>query len=79
MSGLLELFAHHEADLAELYGPFPEYKSFNSIIEIEYNKWSSTDEAQRVKLSALYKKKKHLDINDWLVAIESWGMSPDTI
>lgn len=79
MSGFLELFVHHEADLAELYGPSPEYKSFNSIIEIEYNKWSSTDDAQRIKLEALYKKKKHLDITDWLVAIESWGMSPDTI
>lgn len=29
MEGFLELFVHHQADLAELYGPFPEYKSFN--------------------------------------------------
>ena len=29
MTGFLELFNHHKADLAELYGEFPEYKSFN--------------------------------------------------
>lgn len=79
MPGFLELFVHHQADLAEVYGESPEYKSFNSIIEIEYQKWSSTDEAQKKKLQVLFNKKKKLDINDWMLAIETWGMSPDTI
>lgn len=43
MAGFLELFEYHKKDLEQLYGPFPEYKSFNKIIEIEYNKWASTD------------------------------------
>lgn len=34
IDGLLEIFNEQEKDLAELYGKFDEYKSFNDIIKI---------------------------------------------
>lgn len=36
LAGLLQLFDHHKKELAEIYGPFSEYKSFGEIIRIEY-------------------------------------------
>lgn len=32
MDGLLELFRKHIVDLTRMYGPFPDYISFNEII-----------------------------------------------
>lgn len=79
MEGFLKLFEMHQIDLEKLYGPFPEYKSFGSIIQIEFDKWDSTDKAQQKKIVDIFNKKKTLTLNDWIVAIESWGMSPDSI
>lgn len=56
MVGLLELFQKHRDELAELYGPFPEYKSFASIIEVEYNRWKNTDVKSTQQLTAFLKK-----------------------
>ena len=50
LEGLLQLFDHHKKDLAELYGPFGEYKSFADIIAIEYDRWANTEVAQKKKL-----------------------------
>lgn len=36
LEGFLDLFEYHKKDLEDLYGKFPEYKSFRQIIEIEY-------------------------------------------
>ncbi len=46
---------------------------------MEYEKWSNTDAAQKQKLERLFQKTGKLSLNDWMVAIESWGMPPDTI
>ena len=43
MDGFLQLFEMHKKDLELLYGKFPEYKSFESIIQIEYDRWMNTD------------------------------------
>ena len=45
MDGFIEIFEHHKRDLEGIYGQFPEYKSFRSIIEVEYERWLHTDEA----------------------------------
>lgn len=39
MEGFLGIFEAHKEDLSKLYGPFKEYKSFGSIIKIEYERW----------------------------------------
>ena len=79
MEGFLKLFEHERLDLLELYGEFPAYKSFNEIIEMEYERWTNTDTNQKAKLEKLLKKSKTLDINDWIVAITSYGIPADQI
>ena len=56
LKGLLELFQSHKKDLSKLYGPFQEYKSFDSIIELEYERWTRTDDSQKSKLEKFTKK-----------------------
>lgn len=79
MEGLLELFEIHKNDLFELYGAFPEYKSFGPIIQIEYERWVNTDGIMRSKLEKLLSKNKKLTIEDWIVAMTSWGIPADVI
>eukprot|EP00742_Colponemidia_sp_Colp-10_P001200 GILJ01001293.1.p1 GENE.GILJ01001293.1~~GILJ01001293.1.p1 ORF type:complete len:960 (-),score=188.73 GILJ01001293.1:174-3053(-) len=80
MAGFLQLFEQHKLDLAEIYGAFREYKSFDSIIEVEYQRWLTTDETQKEKLQKLLKKNKNqLSMDDWIIAMTSWGIPADKI
>ena len=80
MDGFIEIFEKHKEDLMGIYGEFPEYKSFRKIIEVEYERWLTTDEAQTAQLKNLLKKKKNkLSIDDWILAMTSWGIPVDTI
>jgi alanyl-tRNA synthetase len=81
MDGLLQIFESHKLDLQGIYGAFPEYKSFAEIIKVEYERWLTTDDAQALNLDKLIKKKKDgkLTIDDWITAIQSWGISADKI
>jgi alanyl-tRNA synthetase len=75
----LKIFEHHKEDLKGLYGEFKPYPSFNNIIRIEFQKWESTDTDQKAKLDKLLKKKAKMDIDDWIVAMTSWGIPADAI
>ena len=80
MDGFIEIFEHHKRDLEGIYGAFPEYKSFRGIIEVEYQRWLNTDSEQSEKLKKLLKKNKNkLSIDDWILAMTSWGIPVDTI
>ncbi len=79
MEGLMELFELQKKDLAELYGAFPEYKSFQDIIRMEHEKWLNTDGIQKQKLEKLTKGKQEMTMEQWIVAVTSWGISPDMI
>jgi alanyl-tRNA synthetase len=81
MEGLLSIFENHKVDLEGIYGKFPEYKSFGEIIRVEYERWLTTDDAQSLNLDKLLKKKKDgkLSIDDWIMAMQSWGISADKI
>jgi len=82
MDGLFELFEMHKKDLAEIYGPFKEYKSFRPIIELEYERWKTTDAAQADKLAKLMKKKgkdAQLSIDDWITCVSAWGIPADQV
>lgn len=47
---------------------------------MEYERWLHTDEAQTVQLKKLLQKKKNkLSIDDWILAMTSWGIPVDTI
>eukprot|EP00744_Colponema_vietnamica_P000780 GILI01001356.1.p1 GENE.GILI01001356.1~~GILI01001356.1.p1 ORF type:complete len:965 (+),score=358.80 GILI01001356.1:48-2942(+) len=80
MEGFIQIFDKHREDLAKIYGAFKEYKSFRSIIEVERERWESTDEVQRQKLEKLVKKNKGtLTMDDWIIAMTSWGIPADAI
>jgi len=38
-ANFLKIFHSHKADLEGIFGKFPEYKSFDQIIEVEYIRW----------------------------------------
>jgi alanyl-tRNA synthetase len=66
--------------LTQLYGPFPEYKSFGDIIRIEYERWTSTEDSQKKKIEQLVAKKKgKLTLDDWITGIQAWGIPADVI
>ena len=80
MNGLLELFEVHKTDLAKIFGPFPEYKSFGEIIKIEYERWHTTEGGQRKKVEAIVSKKKgKLTLNDWIDIMSTHGTPADLI
>jgi alanyl-tRNA synthetase len=80
LEGLLQLFDAHREDLSRLYGKFAEYKSFKDIIAIEYDRWANTEAAQKKKLEQLASKNKgKLTIDQWIMAIQSWGIPADAI
>lgn len=53
MDGFLKIFEMHKKDLEGIYGVFPEYKSFGQIIQVEYERWLNTDDAQTQNLKKL--------------------------
>ena len=78
--GYMEIFEYQKKDIQSLYGDFEKYTSFRDIIELEFNRWKSTDTLQQKKLKKLLKKKKgKLVLDDWFTAVTAWGIPPDTI
>lgn len=76
----MKLFECHKVDLSALYGKFSEYKSFEDIIKIEYERWASTETAQKKKLEQLIAKNKgKLSLDNWIMAMQSWGIPADLI
>ena len=80
LEGFLRLFEEHKRDLEKIFGPFGEYKSFGDIIRIEYERWSSTEAGHKKKLEQLLLKTKgKLTLDQWIMAMESWGIPADAI
>lgn len=81
MEDFLKVFQMHKKDLEGVIGAFQEYKSFDDIIKVEWDRWKNTDEVQRKNLEKLLKQRKNgqLTIDDWIVAMQSWGIPADSI
>ena len=80
LPALLQLFEAHKTDLSTIYGPFSEYKSFAPIITLEYERWLTTDKEQKEKVDKLLKKRKgKLELDDWILAVQSYGMPAETV
>ena len=80
MDGFLELFKYHELDLMDLYGPFAPHSSFEDIIKLEYKRYMTTDNEQKVQLKKfLQKNKNQLELKDWFILITSMGLTPEAI
>jgi alanyl-tRNA synthetase len=43
MEGFLKIFEFHKMDLEGIFGTFPEYKSFDTIMKVEYDRWMNSD------------------------------------
>lgn len=70
MEGFLKIFEYHKKDLEGIYGVFPEYKSFDEIIQVEYDRWKNSDEESVKKLDKIIKQRKgKLTIDDWIVCM----------
>ena len=71
----------HKLDLEGIIGKFAEYKSFDDIIRVEFDRWKNTDEVQKKNLEKLLKQRKNgkLSIDDWIIAMQSWGSPADSI
>lgn len=50
IEGFLLLFKFHQKDLEGIFGEFPEYKSFEEIITVEYERYSATDDISKKNL-----------------------------
>lgn len=80
MEGFIEIFENHKKDLEGIFGKFPEYKSFAQIIKVEYDRWTTSDEESVKKLDKIIKQKKgKLTIDDWITAMQSFGIPADKI
>lgn len=80
MEDFLKIFEMHKLDLHGIYGNFAEYKSFDDIIKVEFDRWKNTDDIQRKNLEKVLKQRKgKLTIDDWIVAMQSWGIPADKI
>ena len=77
--GYMQLFECHAKDLEGLYGKFPPYSSFDTILRLEFERWTNTDESQALKLKKMLAKKPQLSLEDWYLAVTSWGIPSDTV
>lgn len=80
IEGIVDLMFEHLKDMDGILGEFTLTTNFKEIIQLEFDKWTATDDIQKDQLSKLVKKKKGiLTIDDWILAMQSWGLPADTI
>jgi alanyl-tRNA synthetase len=80
IEGIVELIHAHVKDLEGIYGKFNIGDNIKDILELEYFKWKATDNKQKEQLEKHLKKKGGvLSIDDWILAMESWGIPAERI
>ena len=80
VDGLMQLFALHRKVLGSIYGPIDDFPSLRDIIDIEHKRWLNTEEEQKKKLMSIIKKNKgSLRLEDWIVAVTSFGIPADRV
>lgn len=80
--GIAAIASAHRKDLEALHGEgtFPEDPTYVDVMELEQQRWRTTDEAAKKKLEQLLKKNKgKLDIAGWVVAVTTYGLAADKI
>ena len=79
IKGIMEMIENHKKDLKDIFGEFRKHENMEEILALEYEKWLTTDSEQKVKLEKEIKKKGKLGIDDWIMAMQSWGIPADRI
>lgn len=79
---LCSIMELHKKDLERIYGEghFKLNDSIRRVLEVEIEKWRTTDDEQNKKLKGILTKKKNkLELDDWIIAMQSWGIPADKI
>jgi len=82
ISGMMRIIDAHRRDLEALHGPgsFPPFRPLRDVLEIEYQRWSTTDKDARAKLEKLQKKRGgKLQIGDWVTVVTTYGLDADQV
>ena len=76
---IIDIIDCHIKDMHGIYGNIDKNPNLAEILQIEYDRWLSTDADQKTKLDKLIKKKGGMTIDDWIVAMQSYGIPADRI
>ena len=82
LDGLMTIIEYHKQDLERIYGEghFKPNESIRKVLALEIEKWETTDINQRDLLKKILDKKKgKLELDDWILAMQSWGVPADKI
>lgn len=82
LDGLMAIIEFHKLDLERIYGDghFKPNESIRKVLALEIEKWETTDINQRDLLKKILDKKKGtLELDDWILAMQSWGVPADKI
>ena len=76
LEGLLKICECHQTDLANIYGTFPPYKSFGSIIENEFKLYNKHDVEVMKTVRKIIDKagKAGLSDDDWIKCVTTFGV-----
>ena len=81
VDGIIELFKTHIKGLSGFVPQFKNLRCLETVIRLEYDRWASGKTKAVSSLQSLLKKKgkKPLEIPDWIMAMESYGLDPGEI
>eukprot|EP00767_Chilomastix_cuspidata_P004430 gnl/Chilomastix_cuspidata/457.p1 GENE.gnl/Chilomastix_cuspidata/457~~gnl/Chilomastix_cuspidata/457.p1 ORF type:complete len:1004 (+),score=405.29 gnl/Chilomastix_cuspidata/457:2829-5840(+) len=85
--GIAELMEIHRNELEEFHGSgsFPKQSSTERILELEFKRWHEGDIDAKKKLERIFNKKRassktkegpFLSMDDWIVAVTTFGLAP---
>lgn len=82
LDGLCDIIEYHKKDLERIYGEghFKSNDSIRKVLALEIEKWETTDCNQKELLKKIIDKRKgKLVLDDWIIAMQSWGIPADRI
>ncbi|KAH0792553.1 alanyl-tRNA synthetase [Histomonas meleagridis] len=82
VEGIIGLFKSHINGLKGFVPEFKNIRCLETVIKLEYERWTTGKVKSISMLKSLIDKKKGdktLTINDWILAIESYGLDPAEI
>ncbi|MCQ2819447.1 MAG: alanine--tRNA ligase [archaeon] len=76
---IMEIINRHIMDMEGIYGKFDINRNMEEILQLELTRWLTTDDEQKGKLDKLLKKKGGMTIDDWILAMQTYGIPADRI
>ncbi|OHS94213.1 alanyl-tRNA synthetase family protein [Tritrichomonas foetus] len=80
VKGIIDVFKMHVDGLHGFIKEFKNFKCLETVIELEYQRWEGGKADANRKLQAILKKNGNkLTIDDWILAIGTYGLDPGEI